>query len=468
MEHIGKYMKSVCLTAICVVLVITSFGCTPKKAQDGEVNGEVKVEGSITLSCPQDVYSSDSNRASIRQWVSNFKSMYPSVKVKEEYSDRSNWSARLSAKDMGDVFWLDDSQVYDMAVTNKSLMPLDSYAEYFGKIKEYGLDVNDVYSGIYNLGETEGQLYMVATNCGSHIMTYNKGMLTQAGLPMPENDWTWAQFKDYMSKLTKRGPDGTLTQVGAALRVNWGPIYVPFYHGFGGEWCDSVNKKVNLTSDPNVLKGVQELVDVIEAKYIYPYDTAALGAITLAGDYATAFANIDDSNVISTAAFWHLYSFSGLADRAAQYDNLGIEWDIISFPLFDAPATPCGTYGYGVFRYTSNPAAAAALVLSIYTQEGQKSINQGAGGAIPLLSSLKNESYWHLADYPDKNYDAFVANDDRFVTALVRTQVPSSVAKIIEDGMVTLFQNLYSGSVSVEDSLSKIETQANEKWSTLK
>ena len=67
----------------------------------------------------------------------------------------------------------------------------------------------------------------------------------------------------------------------------------------------------------------------------------------------------------------------------------------------------------------------------------------------------------------DRYYEKF-ANDDRFVTALVRTQVPSSVAKIIEDGMVTLFQNLYSGSVSVEDSLSKIETQANEKWSTLK
>ena len=70
--------------------------------------------------------------------------------------------------------------------------------------------------------------------------------------------------------------------------------------------------------------------------------------------------------------------------------------------------------------------------------------------------------------YPDKNYGAFVANPDRYVTALVKCQVPAAIAKIVEDGMKQLFRDLYSGSVSVEDSLKEIETQANEKWKTLK
>ncbi|MBQ8165140.1 MAG: extracellular solute-binding protein [Clostridia bacterium] len=464
MKHIGKYAKSVCLIAICVALLFSAFGCEPKEIQSGDIEGEVKVEGTVKVCCPQDVYSSDANRASVRQWLSTFKSMYPEVKIKEEFSDRGNWSARLSAKDMGDVFWLDDSQVYDMAVTNKSLMPLDSYAEHFTKDANFGLNISDVFSGIYNLGEADGCLYMVATNCGPHLFTYNKGMLTQAGLEMPTDDWTWSDFKDYIQKLTLTGPDGSLTQVGAAMKVNWDPMFVPFFFAYGGQWCDTVNKKVNLTTDENVLKGVEEFVSVIQTKQIFPWQTG----ISLGDDYSAAFANINNNNVISTAAFWHLDHFANLAARAAQYEEQGIEWDVVAFPLFDYPATPCGTFGYGVFSYTSNPAAAAALVLSIYTQAGQKAINQGVGGAIPLLSSLKEETFWHMSSYPDKNYGAFVANSEQYVTALVRCQVPAAVASIVEDGMAQLFKDLYSGSVSVEDSLSKIETQANEKWSTLK
>ena len=226
MKHIGKYVKSVCLIAVCIAVVFSSFGCKKAEYNDGDIEGEVVVDGTITLTCPQDVYSGDANRASIRQWVSTFKSMYPEVKVKEEFSDRGNWSARFSAKDMGDVFWLDDTQVYDMAITNKSLMPLDSYAEYFQKDKDFGLDMSDVYAGFYNLGEADGRLYMVATNCGQNTFTYNKGMMIQAGLPMPTDDWTWKDFKEYAQKLTVVGPDGSLTQVGAAIRLNISPMYV--------------------------------------------------------------------------------------------------------------------------------------------------------------------------------------------------------------------------------------------------
>ncbi|MBQ8165141.1 MAG: extracellular solute-binding protein [Clostridia bacterium] len=464
MKHIGKYVKSVCLVAICVVLVIASFGCNSKTLQSGEIEGEVKVEGTVTLTCPQDVYTSDANRASIRQWVSAFKALYPSVKVKEDFSDRANWTARLSAKDMGDVFWLDDTQVYDMAITNKSLMPLDSYAEHFGKDARFGLNMSDVYAGFYNLGEVEGQLYMIATNCGQQTFTYNKGMLTQAGLAMPTDDWTWADFKDYVSQLTVQNPDGSLSQVGAAMNITISPMYVPFYLGFGGQWCDTVNKKITLTTDENVLKGVEELVSVLQSKNIYPTSTG----IQFGGDYATAFANINADNVSTTAAFWQLDSFANLATRAAQYETAGVDWDVIAFPLFDSAASPCGSFGYGVFSYTSNPAAAAALVLSIYTQAGQKAINQGAGGAVPLLGSLKTETFWHLEGYEDKNFNAFVANTDKYVPSQVKCEVPAAVGEIITEGMTQLFMDLYAGSVSVEDSLSKIETQANEKWGTLK
>ncbi|MBQ8164240.1 MAG: extracellular solute-binding protein [Clostridia bacterium] len=434
-----------------------------KILQSGEVNNDVNVEGTVTLSCPQDIYVG-SARESIRQWISAFNALYPDVKVKEDFSDRGNWSARLYAKDMGDVFWLDDTQVYDMAIARTALMPLDVYAEHFSKDTRFGLNMSDVYAGFYNLGEVDGQLYMIATNCGQQTFTYNKGMLTQAGLSMPTDDWTWSDFKEYVNILTVQNPDGSLAQVGAAMNITISPMYIPFYLGFGGQWCDTINKKITLTTDENVLRGVNELVGVLQKKQIYP--TSA--GIRFDGDYANAFANINADNVSTTAAFWQLDSFANLATRAAQYETADIDWDIVAFPLFDYPASPCGSFGYGVFSYASNPVAAAALCLSLYTQAGQKAINQGAVDSVPLLSSLKTETFWHLDEYADKNYDAFVANTDMYVPSQVKCEVPAAVGEIIIEGMEQLFMDLYEGAVSVEDCLAKIETQANEKWVTIR
>ena len=145
------------------------------------------------------------------------------------------------------------------------------------------------------------------------------------------------------------------------------------------------------------------------------------------------------------------------------YENAGVDWDIVSFPVFESPATPCGAYGYGVFNYTLNPNAAAALVLSLYTQDGQKTVNSGDGGAVPLLKSLWGSDFWHLKKYPNKNYAAFTANSDQWVNSQVKCQVPAAVANIIEQGMGTLIADLYAGELSVEDSLTMIEQRANEK-----
>ena len=474
MKHIGKYAKSVCLVIICLALVITSFGCNNAEYNDGSIgedqltdDGKLKVEGTVKVTCPQDVYPSDINRVSIRQWIKNFKSKYPEVTVVEDFSDRGNWSARISAKDMGDVFWLDDTQVYDMAITNKSLMPLDSYAEYFEtKEPSFGFKRSDVFTGIYKLGEADGRVYMVPTNCGQNTFTYNKTILSDVGIGTVSDDWTWEDFRAAISKVYHTAGDGSVDRVGAAMRVYLSPMYVPFYLGFGGQWCDTVNKRVSLVTDENVINGVNELVTALQKKWIYPEYSRMYG-IEFNEEYMYAFMNMNDDLLAANAGFWQLGSLVSLSSRAKIYEHAGVDWDIVAFPQFDYPATPCGSFGFGVFNYTSNPVAAAALVLSIYTQDGQRAINADAGG-VPLLNSLKNETFWHLKDYPDKNYSAFVANTDQYVNSQVRCQVPAAVADIIEDGMLQLIKDLYAGELSIEERLTMIEMKANEKWVTIR
>ncbi len=461
MKHISKYVKSVCLIAMCVALFLSSFACSKKTEKTGELADDYvpKVEGTVTLTAPIDVYSSDLNKQSIRNWVDNFKSQYPGVTVKEDFSDRGKYATRISAKDIGDVFWMADTDVYGYAVSNKSLMKLQVYA------KKYEINMDDVYAGFKKLGEIGGDLYFIATNCGQQTFTYNKDMLEKEGLTAPSNDWTWDDFKSYISQLTKKNDDNTLSQVGAAMDVTNSPMYVPFFLGEGGQWCDTVNKKITLYSDEKVLDGFSELMSALENLYIYPNSNSGGGLTTIGEPYLTQFSNIS-ANIEINSAFVQLDAYSNFYKRGNLYETNGVDWDVVAFPLFDYAASPCGSIGYGVFSYTDNPDTAAALCLSIYTEDGQTAINTGAGGSVPLLSSLADETFWHIDDakFADKNYEAFTANTDMYVPSQVTCEVPQAVGKIIADGMRDLFTAFYSGGIDWKDSLNKIETQANEKW----
>ena len=158
-----------------------------------------------------------------------------------------------------------------------------------------------------------------------------------------------------------------------------------------------------------------------------------------------------------------------LSQKGQQFDSQNINWDIAPFPLFEYAASPCGTIGFGVFNYTKNVDAAAALVLSLYTEDGQMAIHGQTGGDVPLLKALGEDSFWHLkqAGWEDKNYAAFTANYERYIPGHVRGQVPAEIATLIEEGMQDLLNKYCTSGASWQDKLREIEDTCNELWSTM-
>ncbi|MBQ8165211.1 MAG: extracellular solute-binding protein [Clostridia bacterium] len=443
----------------CIVMGLISFpepSCHPPRYSYDVVRG------TVTLTCPKDIYPTDESREVISEWIKYFNSVYPDVTVQTEFDDRANWDVRLASKDIGDVFWADDSQVYELGMEKRYLMPLDSYAEYFEEKSDLGLDLNDVYPILREIGTADGQLYMIAERSEMQTFTYNKGMLAEAGLELPPNDWTWYEFKEYIKKLTVMSENGTVLQVGAAMDITSPQTYIFFCTGTGGELFDQLNEEVDFSSK-NAVRGLKKLTKVLEDKYVYP-----MSELTLTGEYASAFAEINNENIISKAAFIQLDSYSKLQERAALYALNGIDWDIVSFPDFEYAASPCSSCGYGVFSYTSNPAAAAALCLSIWTIPVQTEISQGLNCAVPVLKSMQEDTVWHYEEYSEKNYDAFLYNVGRAIPGDFRGRVPEKVADIIEDGMTRIFIDFYSDGVySEDDALYSIDFLANDTWESL-
>ncbi len=72
-------------------------------------------------------------------------------------------------------------------------LPLDEYFE------EEGVKPEEAYSIIQKV---DGKIYGIPGDLKSWFVLLNKDMLDEAGLPVPELDWTWDDYREYAAKLT--------------------------------------------------------------------------------------------------------------------------------------------------------------------------------------------------------------------------------------------------------------------------
>ncbi len=71
------------------------------------------------------------------------------------------------------------------------------------------------YSAALSYGQYEGQQAALPVESMPTLMFVNKSLLAESGIPMPKNDWTWADFLEICRRVTKdRDGDGRLDQFG--------------------------------------------------------------------------------------------------------------------------------------------------------------------------------------------------------------------------------------------------------------
>ena len=101
----------VALLALAVVLCIGVFGCAKAPIQHGDVDQtkteeDLNIRGTIKFTVNNESGTADEAMAP-RNVVNKFMEKYTSTKVVYEEANRSTYPARISAGDIGDVFWVD-------------------------------------------------------------------------------------------------------------------------------------------------------------------------------------------------------------------------------------------------------------------------------------------------------------------------------------------------------------------------
>lgn len=464
-----KTVKMVLVLALVFVLTACFFGCGKTVQNTGELPTGYVPEPAGKLKLQYCIATTDQDKTSVNDWVKAFKAKYPDVKVDTEFSAGAKAfnTAQISAKSVGDVFFFWETDVYDYAVNQKILMKLDHYLE------PYNIDMNSVFSAIYNIGVVEGKLYMVERDYNHIALMYNRDAIVEQGLEDPiklerEGTWDWDTFKSYCKDLTF--DDGEeKQQVGAKLRLGYAPLYMAWLEGWGGKWYDTVHKKTFFRDDENVLKAVNEMVDFVKSNTVCYYNVDGNEAITETQSQR-AFSGV-------TPVFYDT-EYPNFAKGGMSYDEQGIDWDVVSMPAFPTHKVGVGCTGYGVYNGTKNPDAAAALCLSLYTEEGQRAYNGQSGGSVPNVKALAESDFWRVgwedktedddpSDPDKKNFNAWISFPEADTYGRVECVVPPQIAEIVVKAMNDIIPNVVNGQITAADALQQLQTQCNQKWDTI-
>jgi multiple sugar transport system substrate-binding protein len=444
-----RYLKT--FTAVFLVLLfIVLSGCSRGEVQSGDLPPGYKANVAGHISVTYFLAADDESKLSLSYFAQAFQDRYKDATVNLDFSTGDNRDARIASGDIGDVFFCWEDEIYRYAVENKVLMPLSAYLEVLD------IDISNVYSGIYDLGVADGQLYMAARDHTHIVLFYNATALQEVGLDTPPEDWTWDQFKEYCRQLAREEDDNTITRVGAGWDVTYGPHLIPFLEGWGGKWYDQVNKRVSFVTDEKVLEGFSEQIKAMEEFLLMPLGSSS--SVAISSRY-----KVMNEDVVFQAGV-----FPGLHNTGLKYEVKGLDWNIANWPRFPTHRVGTGATGFAVYNRTKRPDTAAAFALFLFTDEGQRAYNGQTGGSVPLTKNLSQEGFWRQPYDPDEvNYDAFVSFPEADTVGKFHCRVPNSVANIITQRMLNVFVRHFNGSQSYYDSLKEIEQMANEKWQEL-
>ena len=452
----SSLLKRGIIALIVIIMLVGTVACNKKgPMQSGIISDDyvMDISGDVLMTV-ENTSDSSASMSAPKSFARAFEKKYPGVKVTVEEASRNTYATRISTGEIGDIFWCDENMSNNYKKNHNALLMLDYYLE------KLDIDVSNVYNGALQDGMIDGRLYMVPKELTQHTLIYNKDALTQAGISIPSGGeaMTWDTFKNTCRQLTLT-ENGEIVQIGASLRLWWSPVWLAFASGWGGEWCDTVNKTVSFISDEKVMQGFEEMFAAVSEGWLMIQDLEYT-------DGTTNFQSIPNQNRV----FRDFATIAWITSMGNEYDMNNIAWDSCPFPAFPVHSDCAGATGFVVYNRTRNVDAAAALALFLLTEEGQRAYHGVEGGGVPHLKSLADETFWRMpdSDWYDKNYDAFVSNPDAAIPALVIVQAPFEIADILSDtNMSNHFLDIVQGTKSLEDVFTELETRCNETWKTL-
>jgi multiple sugar transport system substrate-binding protein len=281
------------------------------------------------------------------------------VEVEVIVTDADQYATKLQAAIAGntvpDVFYIEQANLQSY-VNNGILMDITD------QVAEQGVDLENIwefgvnsyrYDGTLQ-GTPDGRLYGLPKDVGPFGFGYNKTMLEEAGIELPDADvpLTWDEWLPMLQELTTdTDDDGEIDQWGTGLNVQWN--LQSFVWSNGGDWTNEDKTEVTVDT-PEFAEALQFFTDLTTKHAVTPNPEQAQTMDTyqrfMAGEIA-----------FFPVAPWDL----------SVYNELDFDYDVIPWPVGSTGETASwiGSLGIGVSTTTDMPAEAVELVTYLSTDE---------------------------------------------------------------------------------------------------
>ncbi|MFD5129625.1 ABC transporter substrate-binding protein [Streptomyces olindensis] len=348
----------------------------------------------------------------------------PQITIKLETSSFGDYFAELGTRlDSGDAPCIVSMQALRTTGYTRGMLPLDDL------IARNKFDVTDFDKSVMEGLSADGKQYALPYDVGPVILTYNKDMFRDAGVPEPSPGWTLAEFESAARELTGHRRYGFV----AAPQDLW--MFSMVLTKTGAQPTDGAGH-LRLTT-PALVNGVQWYADLAARKKVAPQVPAA----------DPAFADrefLSGKVAMGTSGPWALLNLKNQA---------GFQVGLATLPAGpDGSRTYSSGSGFGIAKSCPDPDRAFKAI-TLMTATRQLEWLGGVGRAYPSRESAQHAWY----------ENARLAGAREVLEAANATATPLRTTENWERVNELLNQHgdkLFSGASSAEQVLEQVQRQS--------
>ncbi len=188
---------------LTVLMVFVAAACTGTGGGGGEAGPPgVASPGDLRGAVDFMAFGDAEELVAYRQLIEAFEEAEPGISVEFiETSDRDDLIARLSTAFAGgtppDLFLM-NYRFYGQFYATGVLEPLQPYLDSSDVLR-----AGEFYPQAMEAFQADGRQICMPQNISSLVAYYNKDLFDEAGVPYPEDDWTWTGFVELSWTLTR-------------------------------------------------------------------------------------------------------------------------------------------------------------------------------------------------------------------------------------------------------------------------
>ncbi|MDK2991996.1 MAG: multiple sugar transport system substrate-binding protein [Clostridiales bacterium] len=379
-------LRKLIVLVLSVALVISIFGCTSEQPAQDQEEASDNVQGTQQPSEPPppkektkvEVISwwDFTNSEPLKQLKAKFEEKNPDMQIEyiqvgTGYADKV-LTMIAGGGDLPDVMMLAMDKVPIFA-DKGAILNLDKYMT-----DEYK---NSLYPVVLNALTYNGSVYAVPRDITSKVMFLNKKMFDDAGVPYPDENWTWDDFRQIAKQLTKDNSQ-------------WG-FYFPkyndgFYHFLAqnGGGLVTPDGKASLLGKPESIEALHFLQDMIIKDKSVPSETQA-----------KQFGNSDSAPFIAGKV---AMVAGGLA-TTVDLDKNNVEYLIrpLPVPKGKEPLSTAFVNAWAIPNGAKNPDLSWRVLEFFSSEDGQK-IALDTGMGLPASKDVDTSAFEQKR--PDNKY----------------------------------------------------------------